>query len=144
MCNIIKFPKWRAHLSWIQMCSFTQSFKITAGYVFRFAPRTTFECVTLCNAWPLQWRYNWRHGYSNHQPNDCLLNHLFRRWSKKTSKLLVAGLCEGNSPMASNTENVSIWWRHHGCSLPLKLERLCDHRSSTPKFVTPLCPTVYR
>ena len=45
-----------------------------------------------------------------------------RRRSKKISKLRVTGLCEGNSPgtgefprqMASNTENVSIWWRHHG------------------------------
>ena len=44
-----------------------------------------------------------------------------KRWSKKTSKLRVTGLCEGNSPvsgefpaqMASNAENVSIWWRHH-------------------------------
>ena len=40
---------------------------------------------------------------------------------KKTSKLRVTGLCAGNSPgtgefsaqMASNAENVSIWWRHH-------------------------------
>ena len=40
---------------------------------------------------------------------------------KETSKLRVAGLCEGNSPVtgefpsqrASNAENVSIWWRHH-------------------------------
>ena len=40
---------------------------------------------------------------------------------KKTSKLSVTGLCAGNSPttgefpaqMASNAENVSIWWRHH-------------------------------
>ena len=40
---------------------------------------------------------------------------------KKTSKLCITGLCEGNSPgtgefpeqMASNAENVSIWWRHH-------------------------------
>ena len=46
---------------------------------------------------------------------------LFRRRSKKTSKLLVTGLCAGNSPVtgefppqkASNAENVSIWWRHH-------------------------------
>ena len=45
----------------------------------------------------------------------------FRRISKKTSKLHVTGLCEGNSPVtgefpaqrASNAENVSIWWRHH-------------------------------
>ena len=40
---------------------------------------------------------------------------------KKTSKLRVTGLCAVNSPvsgefpaqMASNAENVSIWWRHH-------------------------------
>ena len=44
-----------------------------------------------------------------------------RRRSKKTSKVRVTGLCEGNSPVtgefpaqkASNAENVSIWWRHH-------------------------------
>ena len=44
-----------------------------------------------------------------------------RRRSKKTSKLRVTGLCAWNSPatgefpaqMASNTENVSIWWRYH-------------------------------
>ena len=58
---------------------------------------------------------------SNHQPHDCLLNWLFRCRSKRTSKLRVAGLCEGNSPgtgefpaqKASNAENVSIWWHHH-------------------------------
>ena len=40
---------------------------------------------------------------------------------KERSKLCVTGLCVGNSPgtgefpaqMASNAENVSIWWRHH-------------------------------
>ena len=35
----------------------------------------------------LQWRHNGRDGVSNHQPHDCLLNHLLRRRSKKTSKL---------------------------------------------------------
>ena len=69
----------------------------------------------------LHWRHNEGDGVSNHQPNDCLLNHLFRRRSKKTSKLRVTGLCEGNSPVtgefpaqrASYRENVSIWWCHH-------------------------------
>ena len=65
----------------------------------------------------LQWRQNERDSVSNHQPHDCLLNRLFRRRSKKTPKLRVTGLCAGNSPgtaqMASNVENVSIWWRHH-------------------------------
>ena len=70
---------------------------------------------------PLRWRHNGRNGVSNHQPHDCLLNRLFRRRSKKTSKLRVTGLWAWNSPgtgefpaqMASNAENVSIWWRHH-------------------------------
>ena len=69
----------------------------------------------------LQWRHNGSDSVSNHQPCDCLLNRLFRRISKKTSKLRVTGLCAGNSPgtgefpaqMASYAENVSIWWRHH-------------------------------
>ena len=41
---------------------------------------------------------------------------------RKHHKLRVTGICVGNSPgigefpaqMASNAENVSIWWRHHG------------------------------
>ena len=69
----------------------------------------------------LQWRHNEHYSVSNHQPQDCLLNRLFGRRSKKTSKLRVIGLCAGNSPgtgeflaqMASNAENVSIWWHHH-------------------------------
>ena len=40
---------------------------------------------------------------SNHQPHDCLLNRLFRRRSKKTSKLRVTGLCEGNPPKIVNS-----------------------------------------
>ena len=70
----------------------------------------------------LEWRHNGLDTVSNHQPQDCLLNRLFRRRSKKTWKFRFTGLCEGNSSgtgefpaqMASNTKNVSIWWRHHG------------------------------
>ena len=69
----------------------------------------------------LQWRHNGRDGVSNHQPHDSLLNCLYRRRSKKTSKPRVTGLCARNSPVtdefpaqrASNAEKVSIWWRHH-------------------------------
>ena len=70
----------------------------------------------------LQWRHNDRDGVLNHRRPDCLLKTLFRRRSKKTSKLRVTGLCEVNPPVtggfpsqrASNAENVSIWWHHHG------------------------------
>ena len=69
----------------------------------------------------LQWHHNGCDSVSNHQPHDCFLNRLFRHRSKKTSKLCVTGLCAGNSleagefpaQMASNEENVSIWWCHH-------------------------------
>ena len=71
----------------------------------------------------LQWRYNECDNVSNHLRLDCLLNRLFRCRSKKTSKLRITGLCEGNSPVtsefpaqrASNAENVSLGWRYH-CS----------------------------
>ena len=76
----------------------------------------------------LHWRHNDHDGVSNHQSHGCLLNRLFRRRSKKTWKLRVTGLCVGNSPgtgefpaqMASNAENVSIWWRHHVITLQFK------------------------
>ena len=51
----------------------------------------------------LRWRHNDHDGVSNHQPHGCLLNRLFRRRSKKTSKLRVTGLCVGNSPGPVNS-----------------------------------------
>ena len=87
---------------------------------------------------PLRWRHNELDGVSDHQPHDCLLNRLFGCRSKKTSKLRVTGLCVGNSPgtgefsaqMASNAENVSIWWRHHaGVNWPSD-----KIKSNTPRF----------
>ena len=77
-----------------------------------------------------QWRHNGRDGVSSHQPHDCLLSRLFRRRLKKTSKLLVTGLCAGNSPVtvefptqrANNAENVSIWWCHHKNPVPQEIE----------------------
>ena len=85
-----------------------------------FVPENQIDNTT----WPfqaLQLRHNGRDSISNHQPHDCLLIRLFRRRSKKTPKLRDTGLCAGNSPgtgefpaqMASYSENVSIWWRHH-------------------------------
>ena len=87
----------------------------------------------------LQWRHNGCDGVSNHQLHDCLLNRLFRRRSKKTPKLRVNAPCVGNSPvtrefptqMASNAENVSIWWRHH--VIPNQTEDI-PHPQATPQY----------
>ena len=84
------------------------------------------EMVTICRWYlalfptTLQWRHNGRDGILNDQLHHCLLSHVFRHRSKKTSKPHVTGLHVGTSlvtgefpaPMASNMENVSIWWRH--------------------------------
>ena len=95
-----------------------------------------YRC-TLLASWyvTLRWRHNGQDSVSNHQTHDCLLNRLFRRRSKKTSKLRVTGLCAGNSPgtgefpaqMASYAENVSIWWRHHELKQHWT-EHLCHRR----------------
>ena len=95
---------------------------------------------------PLQWRHNGRDSVSNHQSHDYLLNHLFRRSSKKTSKLCVTGLCAGNSPgtgefpaqMASNAENVSIWWRHHANGITIFAWKYVF----IPTFVAHLCTCI--
>ena len=78
--------------------------------------------TTLCKYYAqLRWRHNGRECVSNQQPRHCLLNRLFGRRSKKTSKLRVTGLCAGNSPgtgefpaqMASNSEYVSISYKYN-------------------------------
>ena len=81
----------------------------------------TIEYMDRLSNIALQWSHYERDGVWNHRRLDLLLYHLFRRRSKKTSKLRVTGLCEGNSPVTgelpaqrtSNAENVSIWWHHH-------------------------------
>ena len=69
-----------------------------------------------CGLSTLQWRHNGHDGVSNYRNLKFLLNRLFRRRSKKTSKLHVAGPCEGNSPVTgefpsqktSNAENACL------------------------------------
>ena len=98
-------------------CTLTEDF-IAMTNVAKWLFVTFSTLITIKLHWmnPLQWRHNWRDCVSNHQPHDCLLNRLFRRRSKKTSKLRDTGLCEWNSPVTgefpaqktSNAENVSI------------------------------------
>ena len=67
----------------------------------------------------LQWRHNERDGVWNHQPYDCLLNRLFKAQIKENIKApRHRPMCgEFASPFpaqrTSNSEKVSIWWRHH-------------------------------
>ena len=85
--------------------------------VFAFPSLATYEqnfinITVTSQCCLLLWRHNEHEGISNHQPLDCLLNHLYRCRSKKTSKAHVTGPCEGNpsitggflSQRANNTE----------------------------------------
>ena len=93
----------------------------------------------------LQWSHIEHDGVSIHQPHDCLPNRLFRCRPKKTSKLRVTGLCEGDSPVtgefpahwASNAENVSIWWRYHEYGICFNKNKLLNAESSCQWFETP-------
>ena len=90
-------------------------YSIYGAVCFQFTkfPRDGWDCLGLghekmvCSVclfiflWTLQWRHNEHDGVSNHQPHDCLHNHVFRHRSKETSKLCVTGLCAGTSPVKS-------------------------------------------
>ena len=63
-------------------------------------------CITVTSEW-VRWRLQ--------SPTFRLFSKPYIRVQiKNTPKLRVTGLCEGNSQSASDAENVSIWWRHHG------------------------------
>ena len=68
---------------------------------------------------------------------------VYSRRSSKKHQSSTAGLCEGNSPVtgefpaqrASNAENVSIWWRHHGfLLLAWDLARWCTGQEGDGQF----------
>ena len=111
-------------VQWIDILSlFHLCVPMCDNYVIRMTTcnKSNFQIRALNISWSLQWRHNGHDGVSNHQPRYCLLNRLFRRKSKKISKLPVTGPLWRNPPVtgefpserASNAENVSIWWRHH-------------------------------
>ena len=127
--SVLESNNWISILLFDQEClRLTLNTLETRLFRWNYKSARTLRCETihhdLMAYWlSLHWRHNGRTGVSNHLPNDCLLNRVFRHRSKKTSKLRVTGLCEGNSPgtgefpaqMAGNAENVSIWWRHRVC-----------------------------
>ena len=97
--KLLAFIRLRNGTCWLTLFQHIQDYK-NLSY--------TWYGATICS-WNLEWRntLHWHHnnhdGVSNHQPHGCLLKRLFRRRSKKTSKLRVTGLCGGNSPGPVNS-----------------------------------------
>ena len=96
------------YFTWTMSCVHSlYLFTCCVGYVIisQFDRSNIFALVTdICmHGYSLHWRHNDHDSVSNHQPHGCLLNRLFRRRSKNTSKLRVIGLCVGNSPGPVNS-----------------------------------------
>ena len=123
---------------WLVKVIFAQN---SDSHKLNFPPCVNAENAVVVFFFSLQWRHNERDSVSNHQPHDSLFNCLFRRRSKKASKLRVTGLCVGNSPVtdefpaqrASNAENVSIWWRHHVWDYASHAWRVCGRSGAMTK-----------
>ena len=69
-------------------------------------------CLSIYSLYTLRWHHNEHDGVPNHRRLDCLLNRLFRCWSKKTPKLGVTLCWESTghrwfpSQRAGNMENI--------------------------------------
>ena len=128
-CVTLQIASWAD----IVLCFFDQGFvtyklcEIKNGKLPNpLAPANVIDCIIVT--------HNERDSVSNHQRLYCLLNRLFRCRSKIASKLRVTGFCAWNSPvtvefpaqMASNAENVSIWWRHHVKFPRCRLHETCN------------------
>ena len=104
---------------------------------------------------PLQWRHNGHDGVSNHQPHDCLLSRLFRRRSKKKTKLRVTGLYVMFPFDDVIMSHYYSFWRVHrlpldfshgklviwniDVSFVVSMKKLLNEQSTCRKFEMPLC-----
>ena len=101
----------------------------------------------------LQSRHNGRDGVSNHQPHDCLLTSLFRRRSKKTSKLRVTGFVWGIHRRPFTFDDVimalTIWSRVSLCKKYCKPHHFMSWTDWWPNCIRPepcwlqICRTVF-
>ena len=151
-CNCLCPIHWSQVLSWEWRCSWNSAERRCSNYIWvinnfipyqgasyirdltvvdlLYAQRRAYRCTTdYTLIFPL-WHYSDAIMSTRASQNtgvSILLNRLFRRRSKKTSKLCVIGHCERNSLVtaefpaqkANNAKKVSIWWCHHA-------KRRCD------------------
>ena len=90
-CVWVPFIRVKMFKKWFQISTVSSTLCMKSSLMLRFDRQICYKS--------LQWHHNERYGVSDHQRLDCIFNRLFRRRSKKTSKLHITGLCEGNSPV---------------------------------------------
>ena len=95
--------------------------KLHSDYFITTCVRAAWKFHRICSTMETlpvtsQWRHDGHDSVSNHQPHDCLLNRYSGTHQKKhqsSASLTFTGTDEFPAQMASNADNVSIWWRHH-------------------------------
>ena len=99
---------------------------------------------TLVWSMPLQWRHNDHDGVSNHQPHGSLLNLLFRRRSKKTSKLRVTGLCAGTGEFPAQRASNADFFPFDYVIMPRRVRAVLaaysDHTDYQPTLYVAIDP----
>ena len=103
--------KVRKRISWKSENWNKYSF-ISLKYCLACIDYVKFNYVLCINAFlSLQWRHNERDCVSNHLRFDCLLNRLFRRGSKKTSKFHISGLFDGTPSLTDGfpSQGLATW-----------------------------------
>ena len=105
-------------------------------------PRSVFGTAHKAGCWYLGVNYN----ASDHQPHNCLLNHLFRHRAKKTWKLHITGV--GNSPITrarSRNDPLAIgsdtilwsWWADRIPQTPITIGS-SDRENTKPNSLLPI------
>ena len=94
------FVKLKGHISSKALSKVHYNQKASGHFAIPNIPRTISSKAWINIFGSLQWRHNGRDRVSNYRRLDCLLSRLFRRRSKKTSKLRVTGFYRVNSPVA--------------------------------------------
>ena len=98
--GVLQRKQWNGHVDyfwWLPALKLAVVITYSATSDYKVVDVTVFPFQSL------HWRHNEHDGVSNHQPHHCFLNRLFRRRSRKTSKLRVTGRCVGNSPGPVNS-----------------------------------------
>ena len=103
-------PQWNVQylpitMKWLKTLLYIVVKQWPAFWITSLTPLKRKGCYTSIwgNKIALRWRHNERDSVSNNQPHDGLLNRLYRRRLKKSSKLRVTGLCLENAPGPVNS-----------------------------------------
>ena len=101
------FRKYRQNVQAPLRLKFKNGFTVL---IFIGDIRKAFLSLFTIYSYTLRWRHNGRDGISNNQPDDCLLNLLFRRRSKKHQSSASLAFVWGIMSMEENISDIYVYF----------------------------------